>query len=60
MADHPPEDRIRQGEDDVKKADPHGTGTPRQQRERAGETPAAMPTDDRHATETAHSGTTEK
>ncbi len=60
MADHPPEDRIRQGEDAVKKADPHGMGTTRQQHERAGHTPAAMPTDARHATETAHQEQTNK
>jgi hypothetical protein len=60
MADHPPEDRIRQGEDDVKKADPHGMGTPRQQRERAEDNPAAMPTDARHDTETAHQPQTDK
>jgi len=56
MADHPPEDRIRQGEDDVKKTDPHGLG----QQGAPTERPAAMPTDDRHATETAHQGQTDK
>jgi len=50
MADHPPEDRIRQGEDAVKKADPHGVGP----KERATDRAAAMPTDERQATETAH------
>jgi len=60
MADHPPEEHIRKGEDDAKKTDPHGTGTPRQQRERAAHDTAAMPTDDRHATETANRTSTDK
>jgi hypothetical protein len=60
MADHPPEKSVRQGEADVKKADPHGVGTERQQTERAKQNPAAMPTDDRHSTENAHRGGADK
>ncbi len=54
MPDHPPEQHIRQGEKAAKESDPHGLGKPAHQEQRAEADPAAMPTDARHETETAH------
>jgi hypothetical protein len=54
MADHPPEKHIRQAEKAAQQSDPHGLGKPSHQEQRAEADPAAMPTDARHETETAH------
>ena len=53
-APHPPEEHAQGGDEAARRRDPHGVGdVPADRARRGAHDPAAMPTSDRHKTETA-------